>query len=193
VAESKVAESKVAEPSDIDIATCFNKTFARSHHTVLVGGALAPYYLPSARPHRSIIRYRENFAASALHESAHWCMAGQKRLRQRDFGYWYIPSPRTAEESAAFLAAECPVQALEKIFAEAAGLPFRVSLDDLGLELSSRRQEFEAEVTARSVAWREHGLPSRARLLADSLRRWRDNRANGEAGKQHVDEAVVRA
>ncbi|MBM4205579.1 MAG: elongation factor P hydroxylase [Gammaproteobacteria bacterium] len=182
----------VAEPSDIEIASCFNATFARSHHTVLVGGVLAPYYLPAAAPHRSIIRYRENFAASALHEAAHWCMAGQHRLRQRDFGYWYIPSPRSEEESAAFLAAECPVQALEQIFAEAAGLPFRVSLDDLGLELSSRRQEFAAEVQARARTWRDHGLPRRAQGFVHSLTGRFGGRSDLQAGEHDVDEAILR-
>jgi elongation factor P hydroxylase len=160
----------VAEPSDLELATCFNRTFACSQHTVLVGGASAPYYLPAAAPHRSIIRYRENFAASALHEAAHWCMAGKRRRVQRDFGYWYIPSPRTAAESAAFLSAECPVQALEKIFSEAAGIRFRVSLDDLDLELSSRRERFEAEVAARAAAWWNDGLPRRAQLFVENLR-----------------------
>lgn len=159
------------EPGDLDIARCFNRTFARSEHTVLVGGAMAPYYLPSKPPHRSIIRYRENFAASALHEAAHWCIAGTARLGRPDFGYWYVPSPRTAEQSAAFLRAECPVQALEMILAEAAGVRFRVSLDDLDLELSSRRGTFAAEVAARADRWRENGLPPRARRFVDALRR----------------------
>ncbi len=161
----------MGEPSDLDIAICFNRLFALSFHTVLVGGASAPYYLPSKAPHRSVIRYRENFAASALHEAAHWCIAGKRRLLKRDFAYWYLPSPRTAEQSAAFLAAECPVQAMEMIFAEAAGLPFRVSLDDLDLELSSRRESFAAEVAASATTWWDHGLPPRAAAFVEGLQR----------------------
>lgn len=160
----------MAEPTDLELADCFNRTFARSHHTVLVGGALAPYYMPARAPHRSIIRYREDFAASALHEAAHWCMVGRRRLALPDFGLWYVPSPRTPEQSAAFLAAECPVQALEMIFAEAAGLRFRVSVDDLDLELSGRRDSFAEEVAARARRWREDGLPVRAGILVEALR-----------------------
>jgi hypothetical protein len=166
-------EPGLCEPGDLDIARCFNRTFAQSDHTVLVGGAMAPYYLPANPPHRSVIRYRENFAASALHEVAHWCIAGKSRLRQPDFGYWYVPSPRTPEQSASFLQAECPVQALEMILAEAAGVRFRVSLDDLDLELSGRRESFAAEVAAQAKRWRENGLPPRALRFADALRRAR--------------------
>lgn len=166
-----MSEASRAEPGDLAIAGCFNRTFALTDHTVLVGGAMAPYYMPAKPPHRSIIRYRENFAASALHEVAHWCIAGRARLGQPDFGYWYIPSPRTAEQAAAFLRAECPVQALEMILAEAAGVRFRVSLDDLDLELSSRRGSFAAEVAAQAERWRENGLPPRARRFEGALRR----------------------
>jgi elongation factor P hydroxylase len=158
------------EPTDRDIACCFNATFARSHHTVLVGGAMAPFYMPARPPHRSIIRYRENFVASALHEAAHWCMAGKSRLGRPDFGYWYVPAPRNPEQARAFLDAECPVQALESVFADAAGLPFRVSLDDLDLELSPRRNTFAAEVAARAQWWCEHGLPRRAAYFVERLK-----------------------
>ena len=165
-------------PTDLAIARCFNATFARSENVVLVGGAEAPFYVPAAAPHRSIIRYRENFAASALHEVAHWCRAGRVRRSQHDFGYWYLPPPRNKDQTDAFLAAEVPAQALESIFSVAAGLPFRVSLDDLELELSGCRAQFAERVAARVEQWRSNGLPARASRFEAALRecastRWR--------------------
>ena len=157
-------------PTDLDIARCFNSTFARSENVVLVGGADAPFYVPAAAPHRSIIRYRENFAASALHEVAHWCRAGRVRRLQHDFGYWYLPPPRDQDETHAFLDAEVPAQALESIFSAAAGLPFRVSLDDLELELSGYCEQFAERVAARAQRWRSNGLPGRAGRFEASLR-----------------------
>lgn len=167
-------------PTDLDLTRCFNRTFARSEHVVLVGGAEAPFYVPAAAPHRSIIRYRENFAASALHEVAHWCRAGRIRRLKHDFGYWYLPPPRDQDETQAFLDAEVPAQALESIFSAAAGLPFRVSLDDLELELSGFRQQFAARVAARVQQWWADGLPGRAARFESALRecasaRWRMN------------------
>ena len=165
-------------PTDLDITRCFNTTFAHSEHVVLVGGADAPFYVPAAAPHRSIIRYRENFAASALHEVAHWCRAGWVRRLKHDFGYWYLPPPRNKEETQAFLDAEVPAQALERIFSAAAGLSFRVSLDDLELELSGFRDEFAARVELRVQQWWADGLPGRAAIFEAALRqcasaRWR--------------------
>jgi elongation factor P hydroxylase len=165
-------------PTDLDITRCFNTTFARSDHVVLVGGAEAPFYVPATAPHRSIIRYRENFAASALHEVAHWCRAGRARRLHYDFGYWYLPPPRDKDATDAFLDAEVPAQALESIFSAAAGLPFRVSLDDLELELSGFRDQFAARVAARVQQWWSNGLPGRAARFEAALRecasaRWR--------------------
>ncbi len=165
-------------PTDLDIANCFNATFARSEHVVLVGGADAPFYMPVAPPHRSIIRYRENFAASALHEAAHWCRAGRARRSRQDFGYWYLPPPRDAEATLAFLDAEVPVQALESIFSVAVGLPFRVSLDDLELELSGSRQLFAERVEIRARQFRADGLPGRAARFESSLRSWKSARSH---------------
>ena len=159
------------QPSDTDVARCFNTTFAISEHVVLVGGAAAPYYMPSPAPHRAVIRYRENFAASALHEVAHWCIAGARRRQRPDFGYWYEPPPRDARALAAFLAVEAPVQALESLLARAAGLPFRVSLDDLDAEVSGIREQFNAAVAAQATVWEARGLPPRAARFIDALRK----------------------
>jgi len=163
-------------PTDLDIANCFNAIFARIEYVVLVGGADAPFYLPATPPHRSIIRYRENFAASALHEVAHWCGAGRARRLQRDFGYWYLPPPRDAEATRAFLDAEVPAQALESIFSAAVGLPFCVSLDDPALELSGCREQFAERVNTRVRQWRIDGLPGRAAYFESALRNWKDAR-----------------
>ena len=152
-------------------------TFARSDHVVLAGGADAPFYMPSTPPHRSIIRYRENFAASALHEAAHWCRAGRVRRKRPDFGYWYLPPPRDAGATRAFLDAEVPAQALESIFSAAAGLPFRVSLDDPELELSGCREQFSNRVSMRVQQWRIDGLPGRAGRFESALIEWRKSRS----------------
>ena len=171
-------------PTDVEIADCFNRTFAHSDHVVLVGGAQAPFYMPSPPPHRSIIRYRENFAASALHEVAHWCRAGRVRRQHPDFGYWYLPPPRDAEATAAFLDAEVPAQALESIFCAAAGLRFRVSLDDLDRELSEQRAWFANRVQERARQWLADGLPRRAARFEAALRALRATREQARPAPQ---------
>jgi len=114
-----------------EICRVFNRAFGLAHQTMLVGGAAEPLYEP-ATPHiPALLQFREDFAASALHEVAHWCIAGAKRRRRIDFGYEYIAPPRSAFMQAKFFAAEMHAQSLEAEFCAAAGVVFRVSVDDL--------------------------------------------------------------
>ena len=115
-----------------DISSCFNALFEQKYRVQLVGGASEPVYIPPSevRP-MGVLRYREDFAASALHESAHWCIAGAARRKQIDFGYAYIAPPRSAVTQQQFYAYELKSQALERVFCESAGVKFRISSDNL--------------------------------------------------------------
>ncbi len=151
--------------TDLQIAGCFNRGLGRRYQVRLMGGAPEPIY--EARPEgTSIIRYRADYPASALHELAHWCIAGAGRRRLDDYGYWYRPPPRTAAEQAAFLRVEVPVQALEAELAEACGLPFQVSVDDVS------NSEGRVTLERALATYREarHPLPPRGRVLAEALR-----------------------
>ena len=97
----------------------------------MIGGADEPLYLPGRTGRRAQLFYREDFVASALHEAAHWCIAGEQRRRQVDFGYAYEPPPRTVFAQSRFFATELKTQALEWWFAEAAGIDFKASADNL--------------------------------------------------------------
>lgn len=112
----------------------FDHTFVPGHGTCLVGGGEEPVYEPASAPgqlHRII--FTRDYFASALHEVAHWCVAGPERRRQPDYGYWYSPDGRSAAQQAEFERVEVRPQALEWLFSEAAGWRFRVSADNLEL------------------------------------------------------------
>ena len=111
-----------------ELERLFRATFFDSHHTVLVGGASEPVYLPG-HPHQ--ICYSHDYFRSALHEIAHWCVAGAARRQQEDYGYWYAPDGRSADQQAEFARVEVYPQALEALFCAACGHDFRVSLDNL--------------------------------------------------------------
>ena len=66
----------VHEPTAGYVIDCFNLRFGVSEGTILVGGADEPYYEPGSP---NIIYFREDFVRSALHEVAHWCVAGAAR------------------------------------------------------------------------------------------------------------------
>lgn len=140
----------------------FNRLFAEELNTHLMGGAEEPVYLPADADHRHHrLFYREDYFASALHEIAHWCVAGAARRQQVDFGYWYAPDGRSPQQQAAFEMAEVKPQALEWIFTEAAGCRFEFSADNLDAGLGASRSFIDAVSRQRQI-YLEAGLPDRA-------------------------------
>lgn len=103
-----------------DLVTLFNKTFLSTENTELAGGYNEPLYqpaMPDNPTHR--ILFTHDYFASALHEVAHWCVAGTTRRQQVDYGYWYEPDGRTQEQQHLFEKVEVRPQAFEWIFANA--------------------------------------------------------------------------
>lgn len=108
----------------------FNTWF--SHHNVkLIKGEDEPEYFPAQNQTPARIQFAHGFFNSALHEISHWSIAGQKRRRLPDLGYWYAPDGRTQEQQKLFEQVEIKPQAIEWLFAKAFGRKFRVSLDNL--------------------------------------------------------------
>lgn len=151
-----------------DLIRLFDGLFAARYHVCLRGGAGEPLYEPAAGQRPAVIHFRADYFASALHEVAHWCTAGERRRRREDYGYWYAPDGRDATMQAAFERAEVGPQALEWIFAEACGFPFRPSLDNLdGGSVSKER--FESALREERARRRQHGLPPRAKAFCAAL------------------------
>ncbi len=152
-----------------DLIQLFNGQFEHSLNTVLVRGDDEPVYLPADAeyPQHRII-FAHGFFSSALHEVSHWCVAGAKRRTQVDFGYWYKPDGRTAEEQALFESVEVKPQSLEWMFSVACGHRFHFSADNLSAEIGASRG-FEIRVQRQVLHYLEAGLPTRAGLLVDAL------------------------
>lgn len=94
------------------------------------GGVEEPFYMAPKENVNATIYFRSNYPRSLLHEIAHYCLAGDRRRCIDDFGYWYSPCGRTAEEQQRFELAEARPQGLEKALCEIVGLKFSPSLDD---------------------------------------------------------------
>ena len=90
-----------------------------------------------------------------------------QRRTQRDYGYWYMPSPRNAAQRTRFFHAEADVQALEAVFAQSCGVRFVVSADDFDAS-PEELERFEHDVMAR-LNVRRTTLPSRARTFRAAL------------------------
>ena len=146
----------------------FNREFAVSDETELIGGAAEPYYQPGA-PHR--VYFRADYVRSALHEVAHWCVAGARRRQLPDYGYWYSPDGRDAEQQRAFFAVEARPQAIERCFCEATGISFSPSVDNVGAHLEPQQlRRFEARIQQWCDQFERTGLPPRAAQFVTALR-----------------------
>jgi elongation factor P hydroxylase len=142
----------------------FDACFGGPYRTRLRGGRDEPLYQPaSSAASCHYLYYREDYFASALHEVAHWCIAGERRRQLVDFGYWYIPDGRSRAQQAAFAAVESRPQALEYLFSRACGYPFSVSFDNLGGQIHPVDEAaFREAVYAAVCRYRQRGLPARA-------------------------------
>ena len=150
------------------LVALFNATFEKSDRTVLQGGADEPYYAPG-EPHRIV--FREDFVRSALHEVAHWCVAGERRRTLPDYGYWYSPDGRDADQQQAFFTVEARPQAIERCFCEAIGISFSPSVDNVGAQIEPQQlRRFELRIHEWCNQFERIGLPLRAARFTAALR-----------------------
>lgn len=152
-----------------DLIALFNSVFMNSHNTELVCCEKEPIYRPadSEHPHHRII-FAHGFFASALHEVAHWCVAGPERRLLEDFGYWYIPDGRSPEQQQAFEKVEIKPQALEWIFSRSADFYFEFSADNLSGE-AGLSEEFRQNVYRQVAHYLQNGLPDDAKQWSHAL------------------------
>jgi elongation factor P hydroxylase len=164
----------VPEPNQVshnykDLIILFNHCFAGDYNTRLLRGGNEPEYLPSSteRPYNALF-FAHGFYSSALHECAHWFIAGAQRRKLVDFGYWYSPDGRTEQEQVIFQQVEVKPQAIEWILSRAANHSFRVSIDNLnGVE--SDTESFKKAIYQQALSYCANGLPKRAEQFRKAL------------------------
>ncbi|WP_415888533.1 elongation factor P hydroxylase [Neptuniibacter sp. SY11_33] len=159
------------EPNVDGLITLFNQLFKTSLNTILVKGDDEPIYLPADQdnPHHRVI-FAHGFYASALHEIAHWCVAGPERRKLEDFGYWYKPDGRTTAEQSEFEKVEIRPQAFEWLMSKAAGHKFNFSADNLSSDIGAS-DSFKTNVLSTVYELLDDGLPERVGILVEALRK----------------------
>lgn len=165
------SESSSHHPDDL--VMLFNDLFRGPCRTILVRGGDEPEYIPASSPeglHRVV--FARGYYASALHEIAHWCLAGAERRRLHDYGYWYCPDGRTLDQQRAFEQVEVKPQAIEWVFATAAGSRFHISVDNLSGAGAADEAAFRANVSRQAQHYVARGLPPRAEQFKDALLDW---------------------
>ena len=140
-----------------DLIRIFDNLFVASEQTILICGEHEPYYQPAPNPcelHRIV--FAHGYFASALHE----------------IGYWYQPDGRSTEQQQEFSSVEVKPQALEWIFATAAGSPFHFSADNLaegGTITGLDWLDFQFMVADQARRYISFGLPPRALRFTQAL------------------------
>ena len=118
---------------------------------IIKGGADEPFYEAPTDDSKGILYFRSNYPRSLLHELSHYCLAGARRRKLDDFGYWYIPTGRNADEQARFESVEARPQGLEKAMCHALGIQFSPSLDDFSGRPASKEFLEELETVYQEM------------------------------------------
>lgn len=161
-----------------DIIAIFNGCFEQEFNTRLVKGGDEPVYIPAGHktegydvlPYHAIY-FARGFYSSALHEISHWLIAGAERRKLEDFGYWYEPDGRSAEQQREFEKVEVKPQAIEWVLATAADFRYFASADNLNGNPGDPTA-FKRAVYAQVRKYAENGLPERAEKLRHALSRF---------------------
>lgn len=158
----------------------FSACFQESHGTELKGEFPEPIYRPMVGNGLAVLGYRENFIRSALHEIAHWCVAGERRRKMEDYGYWYEPDGRGVDQQAAFYRVEVKPQAIEFAFCLVLDIPFDVSCDNVGNAEVGDQEEFRGRVKCLLKQMSLAGFPPRAQIFLEELGQTSDLRELAE-------------
>lgn len=152
-----------------DLIQLFHNTFFDTYNTQLIKGGDEPLYLPASKDcaYHQII-FARGFYASAFHEIAHWCQAGETRRLKEDFGYWYIPDGRNEKQQKKFEQVEIIPQAIEWAFNVAAQKEFHVSSDNLD-GFQADITGFKEKVFAQVQVFLAQGFPTRANQFIQAL------------------------
>lgn len=153
-----------------DVITLFDDCFYQQYNTRLIKGKDEPIYLPAnVDCSYNQIVFAHGYFASALHEIAHWCLAGQQRRKQEDFGYWYLPDGRNQQQQNAFELVEIKPQAIEWAFCVATNKDFNVSTDNLTGTGKTDRFAFKAKVHQQVLHYLKKGFPKDAETFIKAL------------------------
>lgn len=151
----------------------FNRLFIAHYNTRLDYSEGEPIYLPADETDKhNRVLFAHGFFASALHEISHWCIAGEARRQLVDFGYWYEPDGRNAEQQREFEQVEIKPQAIEWILTKSVGRQFNISTDNLDADpavIATGREEFAQNVVKQVKKYLQNGLPLRAAILKKAL------------------------
>jgi len=161
----------ITESDTEKLTQIFNQLFEQSENTLLKMGADEPFYRAAKEGEKAVIFAREDYFSSALHEIAHWTIAGKERRKIDDFGYWYEPEGRSEQQQLQFEQVEIKPQAVEWLFSLACNHPFHFSADNLSQAMDAS-ESFKQSVRNQAADYLASSLPDRAQLFFVQLKKY---------------------
>jgi elongation factor P hydroxylase len=151
-----------------DFVVLLNQKFLVDYNTVLKGGYNEPFYQACTESKAAEIQFTKNYIRSAIHELAHWCVAGVERRKLDDYGYWYAEDGRSQQQQDEFFKVEVKPQTIEWAFSIVAGIKFEVSVDNLTTSVEGV-DEFKTNVTLLMREYLNNGFPMRVTQILKIL------------------------
>ena len=145
-----------------------NEHYLNHYKTILVGGFDEPFYKASQGSDLAEIRFTQDYIRSALHELAHWCVAGSERRKTDDFGYWYANDGRNQQQQNEFYKVEIKPQAIEWALSLICGVKFEASIDNLQQQVTGA-ELFEQQLHQQLKQYCSNGFNKKTRALIQTL------------------------
>jgi len=147
-----------------ELVTLLNNNYLNHYNTRIVGGFDEPFYQTFVSGQPAQIQFSRDYIRSALHELAHWCVAGAERRKIDDYGYWYAEDGRTQQQQNEFFKVEVKPQAIEWAFSIVLGIKFEASVDNLGIQVKGV-DEFNNNLKTQLHSYSTNGFPKRVKEI----------------------------
>lgn len=134
------------ESQQVNWLICVFNALFHWQNVQLVKGDAEPEYFPATMQTPAKIVFAHGYFSSALHEISHWSIAGKHRRTLPDFGYWYAPDGRSAEQQRKFEQVEIKPQAIECLLTWACRKNFHTSKDNLDAKFDVNDSQFDKDV-----------------------------------------------
>ena len=143
-----------------ELLKLLNQNYLNQFDTKIIGGFDEPFYKVHTEQQPAQIQFSHDYIRSALHELAHWCVAGFERRKLDDYGYWYAADGRNQQQQNEFFKVEIKPQTIEWAFSIVLGIHFEASVDNLGVQVQGI-DEFNDKLKKQLCEYTKKGFPKR--------------------------------
>ncbi|MCF6319527.1 MAG: elongation factor P hydroxylase [Proteobacteria bacterium] len=154
---------------ELDELLCLlNDQYLYKYNTKLISGFDEPFYKAAKNGSSAEIQFSHDYIRSALHELAHWCVAGVERREIDDYGYWYAEDGRNQQQQDEFFKLEIKPQTIEWALSIVCGVKFEASVDNLNKSVVGV-EEFKQSLHQQMQYYLANGFSKRVSEIIELL------------------------